>query len=266
MASASTKRILIILAVVTSTTLVWLTAKPWLEDPLGFSSYTALLWPSLALVLASSVTGLAWMMLESTTDRVAAMLASWASFVLFWNPDIWYVSMLPLFAGLWYLAASRIRSDLSDRHTLRIRTSLGAGLTPLMLGTFLMLSLGFYLLPANQMIGPAQVSEGIQGHLEGAYENPAIVAQLNQLPPALRAQVKADIGKKVDQYAQRFLGPFGKFLPPLLAFGLFLVLWSTLFIYRELAIWFGSVLFRVLTWSGFVRIVEKDVKAQALEL
>jgi hypothetical protein len=129
-----------------------------------------------------------------------------------------------------------------------------------------MLSLGFYLLPANQMIGPAQVSEGIQGHIEGVYDNPVVRDQLNQLPPALRAQVKTDLANSVESYVQRFLGPLGRLLPPLLAFGLFLVLWSVLFIYRELAIWCGALLFWILTTTGFVRVVEKDVKAQALEL
>lgn len=262
----SLKRIVLICAVAGTTTLLWAAAHPWLESPLSFSGYSAILWPSITLILASAVTGLAWMMLESATDRFAATAASWASFVVFWKPDIWYVSMLPVFAGFWYLSASRIRADIGDRHTIRIRTSLGAGLTPLMLGSFLMLSLGFYLLPANQMIGPAQVSEGIQGHIEGVYDNPVVRDQLNQLPPALRAQVKTDLANSVESYVQRFLGPLGRLLPPLLAFGLFLVLWSVLFIYRELAIWCGALLFWILTTTGFVRVVEKDVKAQALEL
>ncbi len=266
MQSASIKRIVIICAVALTATLVWATAKPWLENPLRFSGYAILLWPSLALVLASAVAGLAWMMLDSKTDRFAAILASWASFVIFWSPDIWYVSMLPLFALLWHLSATRIRDDLSDRHTIRIRTSLGAGLTPLMLGTFLMLSLGFYLLPAYHNVGASEVSVGLQGQLTDAYDNPLVVAQLNQLPPSMRAQVKADLSKNVDAYVKRFLGPLDAYVPPLLAFALFLVLWSVLFIYRELAIWFGLLLFRGLVASGFVRIVEKDVKAETLSL
>ena len=263
---ASMKRIIIICAVALSATFVWAAARPWLESPFRFSSYAVVVWPSLALVLASSLAGLAWMMLDSTLERMAAALASWATFIIFWKPDLWYVSMLPVFLGFWYLSAQRIRDDMADRHTIRIKTSLGAGLTPLMLGTFLMLSLGFYLLPAYHQVGVKEVSIGIQNQIMDAYSNPLVEAQLNQLPPSMRAQVKADLGKSVDTYVKRFLGPLGSFLPPLLAFGLFLVLWSVLFIYRELAIWFGALLFFVLIKTGFVRIVEKDVKAQSLAL
>ncbi len=266
MASVSLKRILIIGAVIVSTTLVWLTAKPWLESPLRFSSYTILLWPSLALIVASAVTGLAWTMLERRWDRFGAAVASWASFVLCWGPDIWYLTMLPVFVWFWYLSAHRIRVDLADRHTMRITTSLGTGLTPLILGVFLLLSMGFYVLPSSQSVGVSDVSEGIQLQIERVYETPVVVSQLNQLPPAMRAQVKAELAKNIDRYAQRFLGPLSAYLPPLLAFGLFLVLWSVLFIYRELAIWSGSGLFKILKASGFVRVEEHDVKAQVLVL
>jgi|GEM_PF-5650745 len=266
MQAASIKRSIIICAVALSATLLWATAKPWLESPLRFSGYAVVVWPSLALVLASSITGLAWLMLESAKERLVATLASWATFIIFWSPNLWYLSMLPVFAGFWYLSAKRMRDDLADRHTIRIRTSLGAGLTPLMLGTFLMLSLGFYLLPAYNQVGVKEISVGIQNQISDTYKNPLVEAQLNQLPPSVRAQVKADLAKSVDAYVKRFLGPLGPFLPPLLAFGLFLVLWSVLFIYRELAIWFGAFLFFILTKTGFVRIVEKDVKAQSLAL
>lgn len=266
MLNASLKRGVIIVAVVLTATLVWATAKPWLESPVRFASYTILLWPSLALILASAVAGLAWMTLESPRDRLAAAVASWASFVLFWSPDIWYLTLLPIFVGLWHLSAQRTRTDLADRHTIRITTSLGAGLTPLMLGTFLMLSMGFYLLPANQEMSVSEVSQGIQEQVENAYDNPIVKSQFDQLPPAMRSQVKADLGKGIDQYVRRFLGPFEQLLPPLLAFGLFLVLWSVLFIYRELAIRCGAIVFWVLKRSGFLRIEEKAVKAEVIVL
>lgn len=266
MHAASLKRIGLIIAVALASVLVWATAKPWLESPFRFSGYSIVLWPALVFTIASAVTGLAWMMLESRWDRLAATLASWATFILFWSPDIWYLTMLPIFGFLWYLSSRRIRIDLLDRHKIHVSTSLGTGMMPLMLGTCLMLSLGFYLLPAYHTVGPHDVSVGIQSQIDSAYENPTVAEQLNQLPPAMRAQVKADLGKSVDDYAKKLLGPLGPFLPPLLAFGLFLVLWSVLFVFRELAIWSGAGIFRLLRLTTFVRIEEKDVKAEVLVL
>ncbi len=260
------KRISLICAVALSSALLWATAKPWLESPMRFASYTVIIWPSIALILSSAITAITWMLLERPIERVSAIVASWASFILFWSPDLWYISMLPLFAGLWYLASQRIRSDMSDRHSLRVSTSLGAGLTPLMLGTFLMISLGFYLLPSNHTVGVKEVSVGVQGYLKDAYTNPVLAAQLNQLPASMRAQVKSDIAKNVEMYIQKYLGPLGSFLPPLLAFGLFLVLWSVLFIYREGAIWCGVGIFAILKAVGFLKVATRSVQAEVIEL
>jgi len=266
MHTASIKRIACITAVALTSTLVWATAKPWLESPFRFSGYSIVLWPALTFTLASAVTGLAWMLLESRMDRLAAILASWATFILFWRPDIWYLSMLPVFAGLWYLAARRIRVDVLDRHKVRVMNSLGTGMMPLMLGTCLMLSLGFYLLPAYHTVDARDVSVGLQSQIDTVYGNPLIEAQLSQLPDSMQAQVKSDLTKTVDGWVKRFLGPLGPYLPPLLAFGLFLVLWSFLFMFRELAIWLGALLFMALKATRFVSVQEQEVKAEVLVL
>lgn len=266
MESASYKRIGLIVAVAISSTLVWATTKPWLESPVAFSGYMVLVWPAIAVVFASALTGLAWMLLVRPVERIAAILASWASFIIFWKPDIWYVSVLPLFVLLWYESSRRIRNDVTDRHKVRVNISLGTGLTPLLLGTFLMISLGFYLLPAYHTVTPGRVSVGVQGWLEGAYSQPLIEQQLSQLPPSMQAQVKRDLAKSVDDWIIKILGPLGPFVPPLLAFALFLVLWSVSFIFREAAIWLGVLLFKILKTVGFIKVGEKDVKAEVIEL
>lgn len=266
MESASYKRIGLIVAVAVSSTLVWATAKPWLESPVAFSGYMVLVWPALAVAFSSALTALAWMLLVRPIERIAAILASWASFIIFWVPDIWYVSVLPLFVFLWYESSRRIRNDVADRHKIRVSTSIGAGLTPLLLGTFLMISLGFYLLPAYHTVTPGRVSIGVQGWLEGAYSQPLVEQQLSQLPPSMQAQVKRDLAKNVDDWVKQILGPLGPFVPPLLAFALFLVLWSVSFIFREVAIWLGVLLFMILKSVGFIRVGEKDVKAEMLSL
>jgi len=266
MHAVSFKRIGLIVAVAASSAFVWSAALPWLKSPFLFSGWWVIVWPALALTLQGAVVGLAWMMLDGVLERLAAILASWATFVLFWHADIWYLTMLPVFAGLWYLSSRRIRNDLTDRHKVRVSTSLGAGISPAILGTFLMLSLGFYLLPAYHSVGASDVSTGIQGQIRSTYENPAVKQQLDQLPATQRAQVESDLSKNVDSWVKRFLGPLGPFLPPLLAFGLFLVLWSTLFIFRELSIWLGVILLWLLRSVGFVHVEEKDVKAEVLVL
>lgn len=263
---AAYKRVALIVAVTLSSALVWATAKPWLESPLAFTGYMVLLRPALAVIFASAVTSLAWMLLSRPIDRLAAILASWVSFIFFWSPDIWYVTVLPLFVLMWYESSRRIHNDTEDRRRIRVRSTLGSGITLILLGIFLMISLGFYLLPQYHTVTPRRVSLGIQSWLEGAYDQPLIENQLSQLPPSLQSQVKRDLARVVDDWVHRILGPLGPFVPPILAFALFLVFWSVSFIFREAAIWLGAFMYRGLKAAGFVRIEEKEVKSQVMTL
>lgn len=246
--------------------LVWAASRPWLASPLQWDGISTILWPSLALIVASATVAISWMLLERTVERVAVILASWATFILFWSPDIWYLTALPVFGLLWLESSRRVANDVGDRRRLRISTSVGAGLSPLLLGMFLMVSFGFYLLPSNKNVGASDVSIGIQKQLESVYDQPMVERQLSQFPAAMQSQVKRDIAKVVDENVQRFVGPLGPFIPPMLAFGLFLILWSVMFIFRELSIWMGVAIFSILKAVGFVRVGTKDVQAQIIEL
>ncbi|MCC6405177.1 MAG: hypothetical protein IT405_02205 [Candidatus Yanofskybacteria bacterium] len=260
------KRIGLIVAVVLCATLTWATARPWLESPDRFSSFMAALWPSVAVVLLAAVAANAWMLLPRPVERLAAMLASWATFILFWRPDIWYLSVLPVLLFFWYEASRRIQGDMVDRRRLRVNATLGQGVKFILLGAFLMISLGFYLLPSSQQADFRVVSKGLQSSLESTYDQPLVQQQLSQLPAGMQAQVKRDLARFVDDWVKRVLGPLGPLVPPILAFALFLALWSVSFIFREVAIWTGVGIFALLKATKFVRVEEQDVKAEVLSL
>ena len=249
------KRIALIVAVVASSTLTWAVARAWLEDPARFSDLLTMLWPALAFVLASAVTALAFMLQKHQVDRLAATLASWATFTFFWAPDIWYVSALPVFLAFWWFASRDMQHDLSDRHTVRVSTTLGHGMKLVLLGLFLMVSLGFYLLP-SQRLTVGTVSKSLQSSVA---DSPFIQ---QQLPPGSQAA----FDQYVDQAVRTWLAPVKKFIPPLLAFGLFLTLWSLNFILRVPAVWLGNGLFLGLKRAGFVQVAERDIKGEVIEL
>jgi hypothetical protein len=255
------KRIALIIVIVACATMTWATARPWLESPLRFSGWLRPFWPSLAVTVLAAVAGVAFTLLRSRWDRLAAILASWAAFILFWDADIWYLSALPLFGFLWYEASRRMQDDMHDRHTLRINAALGRGIKLILLGAFLMVSVGFFLLPANRSADIGTLSKGIRSGLDDAYDTTVVRDQLAQLPPSLQAQFKADLGKSVDDFIHQQLGGWGNYIPPFLAFALFLALWSVAFIFRELAIWLGTGLFWLLRATKFIKVEEKEVKA-----
>src|SRR3989304_9236150 len=168
------KRITVIVAVVAIATLTWWAAHAWLTGPSPFTDLSTMLVPAIALSALTAVAGLAFALLKSRLDRAAAMLASWATFIIFWAPDIWYATALPLFMFFWYEASRRAQDDLSDRRKVRINATLGRSVKLILLGVFLMVSLGFFLLPANRASDLGTVSRGVQGALGSAYEAPLV--------------------------------------------------------------------------------------------
>jgi ABC-type multidrug transport system fused ATPase/permease subunit len=60
------------------------------------------------------------------------------------------------------------------------------------------------------------------------------------------------------------LKPYFQYAPPLLAFGLFLILWGLNWIFVWLSVLLGVGIFWLLRRTGFVRIEERDIKAEVL--
>ena len=136
----------------------------------------------------------------------------------------------------------------------------------ILLGFYLMVSLGFYLLPSSQRLNATTVSRDVQRSIESTYDNMFVQQQLSQLPPTARAQFQRDVSQYAYQTARTWLAPLGPFIPPLLAFGLFLALWSVNFLLRPPTVWVGDRLFRLLKRVGFVNVTEQDVKGEVITL
>lgn len=260
------KRLALVAAVIVASALAWWTARLWLNQPAPFTQWVAMIAPALAVTLLGAVTGLAWMLLDRWPERTAAVLGSWASFVLFWPGNPFYLSALPVFALLWWSGLQLIQHDISDRRKVRINATLALGMKVIILGAFLMISLGFYLTPHAQSADSGTIVQGVQRSLDTAYHNQLVQAQLQRLSPTAQAQVRADVAISVDRTVRTWLAPIATFIPPLLAFGLFIVLWSVSFIFREAAIWLGVVIFALLRETGFVKVGEEDVKAEVVKL
>jgi hypothetical protein len=266
MQSLDYKRLALIGAVIAGSTVTWAVTRDWLSQPDRFSGIVTMLWPALAAIVMGAVVALAFALMEHAWDRLAGILVSWTTFIFFWPADIWYISALPLFVGFWWLAGRDIRHDMADRRTIRMQTTLTRGMKLILLGSFVMVSLGFYLLPSSQEITVGNVSEGVQQSVQGAYDNPLIEQQLSQLPAGAQAQFRRDVGRYIDDTVRAWLSPVRQFIPPILAFGLFLVLWSLNVILRVPAVWLGRGLFEVLKRTGFVRITEGSIQAEVLTL
>lgn len=121
-----------------------------------------------------------------------------------------------------------------------------------------------------------------------AFQSPVAkgIAEAEQLPSAsgqlVRSIVDSIVGNQIEATGQEkeniitqvsnetikqfnnILNPYFKYAPPLLAFGLFLILWGLSWIFVWLAVLVGMGIFWILQKTGFVKIEERDVKAEVL--
>jgi hypothetical protein len=260
------KRIGLIVAVVASATVTWAAARIWLLHADRFTNWSLWFLPAGSLILLGAVTGLAWMLIPGKHERLAAILGSWATFIFFWPPNIYYLSVLPLFLLLWWEAANRIRSEVTERKRLKVNAILGRSVKLIIMGALLLVSLGYFISPKTQDADVNSISGEIQEQIGNVYDNPIVENQFSDLPPSAQAQVRQNVAAQVDQWIRQYLGPLREYIPPLLAFGFFLTLWSLTFIFREGSIWLGVAMFHLLKAMGFVKIEEVEEKIETVSL
>ncbi len=74
--------------------------------------------------------------------------------------------------------------------------------------------------------------------------------------------IKLIVSKNID----KFLDPYVKFIPALLAIGLFFLLNIFNFVYRELIKSFSFLLFHILKWTKFIHIKKIQIEAEKISL
>ena len=266
MVNMGTKRLALIASTAMLSALMWWVSHRWLGTEGRFSDWQLFLWPFIAIIIVGAISGLALLLLQSRWDRLAVTLSAWATLPIFFTPNIWYLSILPVFAFFWLDASRRMQREASERHKFRIRGILGAGVRLILLGIFLMTSLGFYLTPVGSAVNVETITRGIQNSLDDTYDSALVRGQLADLPPSLQSQFRRDLAQAVEENAQRWLGPISPALPPLFALALFLGLWGVMVFVREPTLWVATGLFTLMRRTGFVTVTEEQVPKEVVSL
>ncbi|HXV27183.1 MAG TPA: hypothetical protein VD862_04140 [Candidatus Paceibacterota bacterium] len=260
------KRLILIAASALSAGLTWWTGHRWLSAFGDFGDWRLYLPPLLLVIVFAAVAGLSLALLRNRWDRLAIIAFSWGIFVAFFPASIWNLSALPVFLLLLMHASRRSIQERDERQKFNARAVVGAGTRFIVLGMFLMVSLGFYSLRAEDGITLDAVSASVQKQVDAAYETDFVREQLTDVPPSLQSQVRRDVARSVDSFIRRWLSPLAPFLPPILALVLFLGLWSVVGLIREPALWLAAGLFWVFRRTGFIVIESREVTREVVEL
>ena len=168
-----------------------------------------------------------------------------------------------LFAMLNIYAQINAADEITERNKINIRRSLNVGLFPVVMAFFLIISFAAYQSPGIKNLKnvkqlPSQSEVFIKTIIEktaGSYVEGS---------PSEKQGIINQISNQTLQSINDFLRPYFKYSPPVVAFGLFLILWGLSWIFVWLSVLLGMFIFWVLKKLKVVKIEEREVKAEVL--
>ena len=166
---------------------------------------------------------------------------------------------------LWSLMARASGlTEVKERTKIDMQKILRSAAYWLVIAFFILVSFAVYQSPNVQSLkNTDQLPSESQKFIRIIVEK-AIGSRLDSATEKQKQTVIGQATSEVTQQINTFLKPYFKYSPPLLAFGLFLVLWGLSWLFVWLSVWLGMLIFFILKKSRFVKIEEKDVKAETI--
>ncbi len=260
------KKAILIIAVGIFACLFWFWAKPWIDSPARFLQVGIWLKPLIMFAVLTSAIGLSFLLIKDRTLKILTSALAGLPFFFVFGFNQFYLGAFVLMILLFMYAMRNIQAETGGRTKINVRIIMQRGLPRIVTAMLVMISFAFFFSPniqasaKNKQLPPSfkQVIERtVDSFLGGQVEN---------LSPQERQRVESQTVSQVLEQFTVFLGPYIQYLPPILAFGLFLILQGLSFIFVWLAVGISVLLFWVFKRAGFVRLKIVQKEAEELEL
>jgi len=169
-----------------------------------------------------------------------------------------------VFIMLLYHAQDLVNGEINARIKINSYVLIRKGLNNFFVAFFILISFAAYQSPAVESFKGLQELPSGTGSFVKTIIGQTLGSQLEAVDPKNRELVLDQVSQEVIREANLFLRPYFDYIPPALAFGLFLVLWGLGWIFIWLAIFLGTLIFWILKKIKFFRIEERDVKAETI--
>ena len=170
--------------------------------------------------------------------------------IIFWLCNVW--------------AQERAVSEVTQRVKINMMRTLTLTLMPIVLGFFVIASFAAY---QSNFADKIKDSKQLPSQAEVFFRSAIDTMFGSNLGPdnSRQRQVAVNtVAAGTFQSINLFLRPYFQWAPPLVAFGLFLVLWGLSWIFVYAAMVVALIVFWILKKTKMVRIEERDVKAEVL--
>ncbi len=258
------KKAILIIAVGVFACLFWFWAKPWIESPARFLQIGIWLKPLIMFAVLISAIGLSFLLIKDYALKTLTSVLAGLPFFFVFGFNWSYLGAFVLMVLLFMYAMRNIQAEAGGRTKINIRIIMQRGLPRIVTAMLVMISFAFFFSPNIQASARTkQLPPSFKQVIERTVDS-FLGGQVKNLSPQERQQVESQtVSQILDQFTA-FLGPYINYLPPILAFGLFLILQSLGFIFVWLAALVSVLLFWTMKKSGIVRIQVVQKEAEEL--
>jgi len=167
-----------------------------------------------------------------------------------------------LLLGLYSLVNSK--TEISQRTKINMRRIVQSGAWPVIMGLFVLISFAVYQSSFAEELEKSERLPSASHNFIRSIVEQTVGRQVKTNNEAEKQNIITQITNETFGEINTFLKPYFRYAPPLLAFGLFLILWGLSWIFVWLSVLIGMFIFWVLKKTKVVKIEERDVKAEVL--
>jgi len=259
------KKAILIIAVGIFACLFWFWLKPWIENPARFLQIGIWLKPLIMFAVLTSAIGLSFLLLKDYALKILISALAGLPFFFVFGFNQFYLGAFVLMFLLFLYGIRNIQVEAGERTKINIRIIMQRGLPRIVTAMLVMISFAFFFSPNIQASAKnKQLPPSFKQVIERTVDS-FLGSQVKNLSPQERKQVKNQTVSQVLEQFTVFLGPYIQYLPPILAFGLFLVLQGLSFIFVWLVVGISVLLFWVMKRAGFVRLAIVQKEAEELK-
>jgi len=175
-----------------------------------------------------------------------------------------YINLLGVLIAMSLFEYARFASveEIDQRTKINSRMVVRRGATGVVLAFFVLISFAAYQSPVATGIAEAGQLPSATQQLIRSVVDSVIGSQVPAGPE--KEGVISQVANETTKQFNNILKPYFQYAPPLLAFGLFLILWGLSWIFVWLSVFIGMGVFWILKKTNFVKIEKRNVEAEIL--
>lgn len=258
------KQLLFLSSITFCASIFWYLVRQWIYGPVLFADYSRWFFPTFMLIVVLTLIALYFLLTEKYLNILFMVLLVIMPFIIIFGVDLYYFGAFILLAASSLYGWRSMRENILNRITINIWDAIRHSLWTITLPIMIIISFAYYNTPVVQQSAQS-------GKLPKNIES--LLMYVVSQDTFTRVLTVSGIQKPVDQtslvqqtwdFINFQIRPLARFIPPALAFGLFIILQAVSVAFTFAATLLASLLFDLLIKLRFILIEKRSVKAETI--